>query len=757
MIGKNRSLSGKPVPGLIFAWLLIILLGFFFRVRDLGGDSLWLDEILTVRFSSDSLLSVLQDDVHPPLFYVFTRLGISLFGDSEFAIRTVSLFAGTITISLIIALGQAIKHKVAGLWAAFILALSAAHIRYSQDGRQYAMLVALTVLSYLLLYKALVKPKLSTWLAYAVVMTLGLYTHYGALIVLFAQVLLIAGWFLSINQKIHSRLWFYPVAAALVVVLLFSAQLRHLRSALQSNIGADLVTDTGTRASLEQWFNSVLTPFGGYLGWLPTIFFILAMLGMLLLVIQHDWYPMALLTCGFILPIPIIYITQVARDPAFRYVLFILPFYLFAVGIAISYILRTIGKAQFITPFNVIVSLSIAVVLLLVSWPAISYEHKIIEEDWKGILKYLDSHAKNDDTIISLNLTAAKDVNLIGMAMPYYLNKTGNPHKLLNNERLSLEDAQSIKGSENSAWAIVRSHSRPIQFEDDSLIVSSFSEYLYVINDKEDKGSTLKKVINLYEKTLPFALLPEPHCYISRDLALLYFTAQEYDKAFNSIEGAVEQCPPISLDPIRHEILSGLLKQYSPRYRDERAIQIAYKILEFDPKNDVASDFVTAVNLLDHYKNGDAQIEADNSPEAIKIKRITMPHNGDWGNVIFMHPPASVTYRLALPSEAVVFHSRIALDPESWSWGGDGATFILAVEIEETGSIVELFHHHIPNEPNQGNWHKVDVPLAKYANQNIFLKLSTEVGPAGDGTGDWAGWEIPRLLWDMPDIDPEKN
>jgi hypothetical protein len=34
--------------------------------------------------------------------------------------------------------------------------------------------------------------------------------------------------------------------------------------------------------------------------------------------------------------------------------------------------------------------------------------------------------------------------------------------------------------------------------------------------------------------------------------------------------------------------------------------------------------------------------------------------------------------------------------------------------------------------------------------QNIVLVLTTESGPAGDGTGDWAGWESPRLLWEPP-------
>jgi hypothetical protein len=42
------------------------------------------------------------------------------------------------------------------------------------------------------------------------------------------------------------------------------------------------------------------------------------------------------------------------------------------------------------------------------------------------------------------------------------------------------------------------------------------------------------------------------------------------------------------------------------------------------------------------------------------------------------------------------------------------------------------------------------VSLADYAGQAVNLTLTTEVGPAGNGTGDWAGWGNPRLIWEVP-------
>jgi hypothetical protein len=123
-----------------------------------------------------------------------------------------------------------------------------------------------------------------------------------------------------------------------------------------------------------------------------------------------------------------------------------------------------------------------------------------------------------------------------------------------------------------------------------------------------------------------------------------------------------------------------------------------------------------------------------------------MPENGDSGEVIFIHPPAAASFEVTLPETAVTFSSRIALAPESWEWGGDGVTFILRVETAD-GQREELLRQYIENVPTNQTWHDVSIPLTQYAGQTITLTLTTENGPAGSSTGDWAGWQTPRLLW----------
>jgi hypothetical protein len=83
--------------------------------------------------------------------------------------------------------------------------------------------------------------------------------------------------------------------------------------------------------------------------------------------------------------------------------------------------------------------------------------------------------------------------------------------------------------------------------------------------------------------------------------------------------------------------------------------------------------------------------------------------------------------------------------PESWAWGGDGATFVVLVQ-PVYGDENELLRHNIDSEAQKHGWHEVVIPLADYAGQDVILTLATEAGPAGDTTADWAGWEKPRIL-----------
>ncbi|HSG15745.1 MAG TPA: hypothetical protein VLE70_05410, partial [Anaerolineae bacterium] len=84
---------------------------------------------------------------------------------------------------------------------------------------------------------------------------------------------------------------------------------------------------------------------------------------------------------------------------------------------------------------------------------------------------------------------------------------------------------------------------------------------------------------------------------------------------------------------------------------------------------------------------------------------------------------------------------------QSSAWDGDGVTFVVTVQ-ENGGPVVELYRQHLANDVRGHGWHPVQVSLADHAGKEITLTLAADHGPAGDGTGDWAGWESPRFFWE---------
>ncbi len=111
--------------------------------------------------------------------------------------------------------------------------------------------------------------------------------------------------------------------------------------------------------------------------------------------------------------------------------------------------------------------------------------------------------------------------------------------------------------------------------------------------------------------------------------------------------------------------------------------------------------------------------------------------------VLFDHPPASITYSLTLPKGHFFLWAAPALDPIAASWPGDGVTFMIKVRGYKT-PIKTIWKRYIPK--NEIGWHQVFLDLSPYAGREVTLTFLTGPGPAGDFTGDRAGW---GMLWIM--------
>lgn len=744
-----KALSSSPGLRARYSLIITLLLtaaGFGIRLHYLNGDSFWIDEIATVRVAQTGATAIQGARDHPPLIYLVTALSINELGENEFAARIPSVLAGTLAIPAVVVLGTLLGAPGAGLWAAFLLTLSPFHLRFSQLSRHYALLMLLSLITTIMLYRALKQPKWSYWLAFAITTAANLYTHFAALLVLGAQAILIAGWsMVQINRRRLADV-IYPVAAVLLAIFLFLPWMPRFIATLEYNVGAETVTGTGTVVPVGAWLQEAYHSFGMYSGYLAAILLIFAIFGLLFWLIDRAWLNLGFILSGLILPLLLILLFQVARGALTRYIIFMLPLYLVAAGYGIHRTLmltkRRAGPVVYATA-----TIAVAAAFVIAAWPILQERYRTVYHDWAGLTQYIQSHVDGEIVLVTAELNEPSYLDEMSDYLPYYLEKSGLDYLLLSGSSLTTKEVSLIPKADAPVWTVIYLENGPPVFEDRAVEVTHFPTDLYVIREKGKRDTTLENVIAIYEGILAWTDTPEPKCFMQRDLAFFYLAAEEYSKTRQIIDDAKGLCPDLdhwTLVPV----YEGLLLEESTVHRTDEALALARLLLSHNPKNEIALNFLTSYDLLELLDSGEGQILADDSPEPVQKKRFVMPQDGDWGDVIFLHPPASVSFNLSLPEEPVTFLSRIALAPEVWSWGGDGVTFVLKIETE-SGREIEVYRQHVGNDPEDREWHEVNVPLNEYSGQDVKITLATKVGLAGDGTGDWAGWERPRIIRDL--------
>jgi mannosyltransferase len=121
-----------------------LLVALAFRLHDLAGPSLWVDEIASWTFArlgwSNLLGPVAQAETNPPGFYVLLKLVIDAVGQGEFAMRLPSAVAGALAVIPVALVARRAGGPFAGAVAAALVSVSAVHIHHSQQARGYALL-----------------------------------------------------------------------------------------------------------------------------------------------------------------------------------------------------------------------------------------------------------------------------------------------------------------------------------------------------------------------------------------------------------------------------------------------------------------------------------------------------------------------------------------------------------------------------------------------------------------------------------------
>ena len=159
----------------------------------ISEHSVWFDEGYSIALSQQSIPDVVRytsHDVHPPLYYLLLKGWMGLFGQSDVALRSLSAVSMVAAIGIGYLLVKRLFGRVTALVALPFMTFSPFLIRYAQEARMYGLAALICIAATYALVRATertAQARAGWWSLYAVLVVLGLYTHYYTALVWIAH------------------------------------------------------------------------------------------------------------------------------------------------------------------------------------------------------------------------------------------------------------------------------------------------------------------------------------------------------------------------------------------------------------------------------------------------------------------------------------------------------------------------------------------------------------------------------------------
>ena len=385
-------------------WALVAVIGLAFALRVIGldGQSLWRDEVDAIRFAQFPLPDLLRTFVTPgqngPLYFLLLRPWLSLAGQSEFALRFLSLFFGVLAVpltyrlarELFLSLPQA-ERDWASLLAAILAATCPYLVWYGQEGKMYSLVVTLALISVYCYLAALRQGRWYYWLAYVAATTAALYVHLVAALLIPVQVLIFA-----LGSWDHRARWKPWVASVAALTLPYLPLLAWQLPALLR------VVDTGYRFfPLNEMLLSLLADYN--LGVAPStpvwavVFFLALLAAGLLLLIRVPKTGLRrtalwVLLCWLVVPLLAFFLITLRR-PMFttRYLIFVLPAYLLLLAAGVV----AVGHRS-----RPLAALSLAALLAFYGWGLWSQARAPLKTDFRTATYHVIERLAQEDLVL---------------------------------------------------------------------------------------------------------------------------------------------------------------------------------------------------------------------------------------------------------------------------------------------------------------------------------------------------------------------
>lgn len=388
--------------------VIICLIAFVLRVFRLDYQSLWYDEAFSVYLANFDLAQITARtaaDIQPPLYYYLLHFWIALAGDSEFALRFLSLAFGGLTIPLMFAIAQRLFNRNAAILASILATVAPLYVWYAQEARMYTLITFLLLLSSYSLLRVIQgteENKRNQWTIIFVVANIAaIYTHYFAFVVIAFQLLFTLYALRFTHHALRFTFYFALIFVSFLpwtpfVIARFGQDVSYWRGALKldeaiRHIFINFATGESVLEAQAQWIAI------GWLGCLVVSWFVR----------RKGNYPIDKLTNDstvflilyLIVPL-VLLLVLFSRNPKFnaRYLMIASPafFLLLAAGLAHAsriknYVLRF---TFYVLPFAFLLSTSIYSISNAYFDPAFT------KADFRGVTHYIETHSAPDEAII---------------------------------------------------------------------------------------------------------------------------------------------------------------------------------------------------------------------------------------------------------------------------------------------------------------------------------------------------------------------
>ena len=218
-------------------------------------QSIWFDESYSAyltHFDYPKVWDLTAQDVHPPLYYFALKTWAHFFGHTDFAMRMLSVVFGAVAI-LFAYLWLKYKYgATAAITATALLAISPVFVRYGQEMRMYTMALAIVFAATYVLQLAIDNGKKRWWILYAILLALGMWTHYFCALAWFAHLVYLI---VIYRKKIFQKKIILTYAGAVLLFVPWMPSLIRQTGSVQSGFW---IPEISAKTFMDYWTETLV-------------------------------------------------------------------------------------------------------------------------------------------------------------------------------------------------------------------------------------------------------------------------------------------------------------------------------------------------------------------------------------------------------------------------------------------------------------------------------------------------------------------